>query len=324
MALKNNDDSSPHVVALAGGVGGAKLAHGFARILPPGHLTVIVNTGDDFVHHGLNISPDLDTVMYTLGGIANPKTGWGIEGDTLQNFEMLERYGQAPWFRLGDRDLATHLIRTQALKNGQTLTEVTRQLSGVLGIQHTILPATNDPFATVLHTQEYGWLEFQEYFVKFRWQPTVIGISYKGEGEARATDAALDAIANTDLVVICPSNPLLSIEPILRLYGMREAILARRVPCVAVSPLIGGKAVKGPAAKLMGELHLDASAAGIARYYDGLIDGLVIDSADSDAVEELRGVVSALSPFVTQTLMETTEDRERLAGEILKWDIGGN
>ncbi len=321
MALKNDP---PKVVALAGGVGGAKLAHGLARILPPGHLTVIVNTGDDFVHRGLHISPDLDTVMYTLGEIANPITGWGIDGDTFQNFEMLECYGAAPWFRLGDRDLATHFVRTAALNKGQTLTDVTRQLSQALGIQHTILPATDDPFATLVHTQEYGTLEFQEYFVKFRWQPTVVGLSYKGEGEAQATKMALDAIRLADLVVICPSNPLLSVEPILRLGGMREALQARQVPCIAVSPLIGGKAVKGPAAKLMHELNLDASVLGIAAYYAGLIDGLVMDTADSNTVEELTNIAPALSLVVTQTLMETIEDRERLAGEILKWDIGGN
>ncbi|MBI5929703.1 MAG: 2-phospho-L-lactate transferase [Chloroflexi bacterium] len=323
MALKSTD-LNPHVVALAGGVGGAKLAHGLARILPSGHLTVIVNTGDDFAHRGLHISPDLDTVMYTLGEIANPKTGWGLDGDTFQNFEMMEHYGVAPWFRLGDRDLATHFVRTEGLKNGQTLTQVTQQLSKALGIQQSILPATDDSCATVLDTQEYGRLEFQEYFVKFRWQPTVVGISYKGEGEARVTDAALESIAHADLVVICPSNPLLSVEPILRLRGMREAIQARRVPCVALSPLIDGKAVKGPAAKLMGELNLDASVIGIATYYAGLIDGLVIDTADGDAVAELRKVAPALSLYVTQTLMETIEDRERLAGEILKWDIGGD
>lgn len=322
MALKN-ENLHPKIVALAGGVGGAKLAHGLARILPPNHLTIIVNTGDDFVHRGLNISPDLDTVMYTLGEIANPKTGWGIDGDTFQNYEMLERYGVAPWFRLGDRDLATHFLRTEALKNGQTLTQVTRQLSQALGIQQTILPATDDPFATLVDTQEYGRLEFQEYFVKFRWQPTVVGLSYKGEGEAQATNMALDAIHHADLIVICPSNPLLSIEPILRLGGMREAIQSRHVPCIAVSPLIGGKAVKGPAAKLMEELHLDASVKGIAAYYTGLIDGLVMDTADTDAVEELRKVAPALSLIVTQTLMETIEDRERLAGEILKWILEG-
>jgi LPPG:FO 2-phospho-L-lactate transferase len=322
MAL-DTENQFPRVVAFAGGVGGAKVAHGLAQILPPDHLTVIVNVGDDFVHHGLRISPDLDTVMYTLGGIANPQTGWGIQGDTLQNFEMLERYGVAPWFRLGDRDLATHLIRTQVLASGQTLTEATQKLSSGLGIQHTILPATDDPFTTIINTKEHGTLDFQEYFVKFRWQPTVVGISYKGEGEARATESALTAIAAADLLVICPSNPLLSVEPILRLGGMREAIQKCNVPCIAISPLIAGQAVKGPAAKLFAELNLDASVVGIARYYDELIDGLVMDIADQNAVAELRNVAPALSLYVTQTLMETIEDRARLAGEILRWQMEG-
>jgi LPPG:FO 2-phospho-L-lactate transferase len=319
MALTHEKWRRWRVVAFAGGVGGAKLAHGLAMCLPPGHLAVIVNTADDFIHYGLHISPDLDTVMYTLGGLANPATGWGMVDESWQALTLLERYGEEPWFRLGDRDLGTHLFRTQALAQGQTLTEVTRRMATSLGITQPILPATDDPIATCLQTKEHGELDFQEYFVKFRWQPTVTGISFKGEACARASESALAAISAADALIICPSNPLLSIEPVLKPHGMREAVERRRAPCVAVSPLIGGKAVKGPADKLMRELGFDPSVEGIARYYGGLIDGLVIDYADRDAVERLRAAVPELSVYLTQAMMETVEDRQQLAGRILNW-----
>lgn len=301
MAVKN-------VVALAGGVGGAKLAHGLARCLPPGHLTVIVNVGDDFTHYGLHISPDLDTVMYTLAEIANPQTGWGLVDESWQMLGMLEKYGEPPWFRLGDRDIATHILRTHLLTQGETLTTIVRKMSQALQIDHTILPATNDHFATMVDTAEHGTLVFQHYFVRHRWQPTVTRIWY--DGNATITDEAAYVLEKADAIVICPSNPILSIDPILSVGDMRDRLRLRRVPCVAVSPLIHGKAVKGPADKIMRELGVDASNTGIARYYDRLIDALVVDKGDAPQ----QGAY-----LETNILMLTPADRERLAREILQF-----
>ncbi len=315
MALTNNagnNVSLPHVVALAGGVGGAKLADGLARSLPPGTLTVIVNTGDDFIHYGLNISPDLDTVMYTLAGLADPVNGWGLADDTRQMVDMLKRYGDDPWFGLGDRDIATHLLRTQALREGKTLSEVTATLSAALGISSRLLPMTNDSVATLVETADLGVLAFQEYFVRHRWQPVVTKLHYSGAESAKPASGVLEALEQASAIVICPSNPLLSVEPILQIAGIRAALKGRKVPCVAVSPIIAAQAVKGPAAKLMNELELDASAAGIATYYDTLIDGLVVDTADADAPITHR-------KLVTNTWMKSIEDRTRLAGKILLW-----
>ncbi len=303
------------VVALAGGVGGAKLAHGLAEVLPAGQLTVIVNVADDFVHYGLHISPDIDTVMYTLADLANPATGWGLVNETWQCFETLERYGEAMWFRLGDRDLATHMLRTQALASGQSLTTITRHLRTQLGVEHEILPATNERLATLVHTQEKGILPFQEYFVKYRWQPTVTRLEFDGSDTARITCEVRDALVAADVIIICPSNPLLSIAPILAISGIREALETRRIPCVAVSPLVGGKAIKGPADKLMGEMGLEVSNTGVARYYNGLIDWLVIDKQDD--AEQVIGKVPGMSIFQTQTVMQTVADRQWLAHQIL-------
>jgi LPPG:FO 2-phospho-L-lactate transferase len=308
-----------NVVALAGGVGGAKFAHGLALQLPPGNLTVVVNTGDDFVHYGLNISPDLDTVMYTLAGVANPVTGWGLVNESWQMAEMMKTYGENVWFNLGDRDLATHLLRTNALRSGDTLTTVTQRLSSALGIQSHILPATDDTIATIVETKELGTLNFQEYFVKHRWQPTVTSITFKGENTARTTDAVKDAINEADLIVICPSNPMLSIEPLLKPAGLRARIESRQVPCVVISPLIGGKAVKGPTDKLMKELNLPATQTGIARYYDGLIDGLVIDVADAHERKAVQEQFHGLSLLAEKTLMQNEEDRAALAASVLNW-----
>ncbi len=306
MALTNNagnNVSLPHMVALAGGVGGAKLADGLARSLPPGTLTVIVNTGDDFIHYGLNISPDLDTVMYTLAGLADPVNGWGLADDTRQMVDMLKRYGDDPWFGLGDRDIATHLLRTQALREGKTLSEVTTTLSAAM---------TDDSVATLVETADLGVLAFQEYFVRHRWQPVVTRLHYSCAESAKPAPGVLEALEQASAIVICPSNPLLSVEPILQIAGIRAALQGRKVPCVAVSPIIAAQAVKGPAAKLMNELGLDASAEGIATYYDALIDGLVVDTADAEAPIKHR-------KLVTNTWMRTVEDRTGLAGKILLW-----
>ncbi len=305
------------VVALAGGVGGAKLAYGLAQCVPSERLTVIGNVADDFTLYGLHISPDLDTVMYTLAGLANPKTGWGLAGDSWQMLDMLTRYGEQPWFRLGDRDLATHLLRTQWLAAGLSLTEVTARLAEALGMPGRLLPVTDEPVRTMVETVEHGTLGFQEYFVRHRWQPTVRQVWYQGAGDARATDAALSALRAADVIVFCPSNPVLSIEPILAVPGVRQALQARRGVCVAVSPFVGGKAVKGPADKLMGELGLGITPPDLIRYYVGLIDGLVIDEADRALAGEC-----AVPVLVTPTLMRSDADKVHLAEKVLHWVEG--
>lgn len=303
MALKQ-------VVALAGGVGGAKLAHGLAQVLPAEALTVVVNIGDDFRHYGFHIAPDLDTVMYTLSGLANTQTGWGVMDETWQAFAMLEKFGEAPWFRLGDRDLGTHILRRHLLENGATLTEVTRRLYQALGVEHRVLPASDDLVPTLVQTAEAGILPFQEYFVKQRWQPTVTRLIYQGAESAKPSAEVISAFEQADLFVICPSNPLLSIDPILALGDLRARLGARTVPCIAVSPLIHGQAVKGPAHKLMAELGHEASSDGLMRFYAGLIDALVVEGGDAPSIGR---------SFETQTLIPTGVERARLAREVLAW-----
>lgn len=307
-------DKRSNVVALAGGVGGAKLVYGLAKILPPERFSIVGNVADDLTLYGLRISPDLDTVMYTLAGVANPLTGWGLVDDSRNMIDMLARYGEQPWFGLGDRDLATHLIRTKCLAEGMSLTAVTARLSTALGVQHRLLPVTDDPLATMVDTVEQGTLAFQEYFVRYRWQPTVRRIWFSGETSARLSPAVANALREADVIVICPSNPVLSIEPLLAVPGMRDLLQQRQGFCVAVSPFIGGKAVKGPAEKLMKELGLDVSPQGLLRYYSGLIDGLVIDGADAGSRP-----TGGTPILVTSTLMQSNEDKIRLASEVLDW-----
>lgn len=302
------------VVALAGGVGGAKLAQGLALALPADSLTVIVNTADDFDLFGLRICPDIDTVLYTLAGIANPATGWGIAGDTFQTLQAIARLGRETWFLLGDQDFATHIVRTERLRQGATLTEITQELAAALGVTATILPMSDDEVATVVETPA-GPLAFQDYFVRRRQQDEVRGIVLRGIDRARANPAALEAIALAELVIICPSNPLVSIGPILALDGMREALRATPAPVVAVSPIIGGKAVKGPADRMLTSMGYESSAAGVAALYQDLLDGFVLDVEDTDQAER----ISAAGPrvLVTQTLMGDAPDRRRLAQEVL-------
>jgi LPPG:FO 2-phospho-L-lactate transferase len=308
-------DPQVKVVALAGGVGGAKLAYGLSKILPPEQLTIIGNVGDDFVHYGLHISPDLDTVMYTLAEVANPATGWGLAGDSGAMLEMLARYGEKPWFRLGDRDLATHLLRTSWLAQRMTLTAITARLARGLGMPYPLLPVTDDPLATQVDTVEYGTLAFQEYFVRYQWKPAVRRVWFEGAERARLSPLVETALKEARIIIVCPSNPVLSIAPILAVPGVREALQHRRGVSVAVSPFIGGQAIKGPAAKLMGEMGLDISPCGLARYYAGLLDGLIIDEKDRDQVD----VDEPVSVLVTKTLMQSSDDKACLAQDILSW-----
>lgn len=300
------------IIALAGGVGGAKLAKGLAAILSADDLLIVVNTGDDFTHLGLRISPDLDTVMYTLAGINRPETGWGISGETWNFLQALERLGGETWFKLGDRDLATHVVRTQALARGQTLTQITAILCSAYRVPHRVVPMTDAKVETMLRTDE-GLLSFQHYFVRRRCEPRVRAIEFAGAEEAAPSPAFAAALDDPRLraLLICPSNPYLSIQPILSLRGLRDALARRHAPIVAVSPLIGGKAVKGPAAKIMGELGVAPSAVEIARVYLDLIDGLVIDEQDRDQSAEIAAM--GLRVCVTDTLMKTSDDQVRLA-----------
>ncbi|MGE3710671.1 MAG: 2-phospho-L-lactate transferase, partial [Hyphomicrobiaceae bacterium] len=303
--------------ALAGGVGGARLAAGLAAALDdPSDLTVIVNTGDDFEHLGLSISPDLDTVMYTLASIENPDAGWGRRDETWSFMATLEALGGPDWFRLGDHDMAVHAVRTQRLRAGSSLSHVTLDLSRALGVRSQILPMSDDPLRTIVATDE-GTLEFQHYFVRRRCEPRLLEIRFQGINTARAGKEALAALSAADLeaIVIAPSNPYVSIAPILALNGMRQALERRRVPLVAVSPIIAGRAVKGPAAKMMAELGVEVSALGIARHYAGLIDGLVIDEADCDLATAIASL--GISVHVTSTLMRDDDSRRRLAVETL-------
>ncbi|TAK33684.1 MAG: 2-phospho-L-lactate transferase [Chloroflexota bacterium] len=304
------------VVALAGGVGGAKMAYGLYQILSPGALTVVVNTGDDLDRYGLYISPDLDTIMYTLAGLASRTQGWGIENDSRACLSMLERYGQETWFGLGDRDLATHLLRTQLLASGLSLTECTRRLASALGIQAEILPMCDEPVRTIVQTVS-GELPFQEYFVKRQAQDHVLGLRYAGSEQATMTADAREAIARADLIVLCPSNPLLSIEPILCVPGMREALSSASAPRIAITPIVGGKALRGPAADLMRDLGYGPSAAGVAAYYGQLLDGFVLDVTDSELQLEIRA--QGIKDMITDTVMKTDFDRIRLSQLVLQF-----
>ena len=296
------------IVALAGGVGGAKLAHGLAQILPPEDLAVIVNTGDDFEHYGLYICPDLDTVCYTLAGLANPETGWGRIDETWNVLGNTSTLGGPDWFRLGDKDLGTHLERTRRLKDGDSLSDITRDFCKAWGIKHTALPMSDQPVRTMVETDE-GELAFQEYFVHRRCEPRVKGFRFDNVDCAEPALGAREAIQDADAIVICPSNPWVSIDPILRVIQNIDK------PIYAVSPIIGGQAVKGHAAKMYRELGIEPSAFAVANHYRNLLTGFVMDKADSQLIESVRGL--NIQTYVTNTLMKGLEDRRQLASEIL-------
>jgi LPPG:FO 2-phospho-L-lactate transferase len=303
------------IVALAGGVGGAKLADGLAQCVGA-DLTVIVNTGDDFEHLGLHISPDLDTVMYTLAGIANPATGWGIAGETWTALEQIARLGGPGWFKLGDRDLATHILRTQRLRNGERLTDITAALCGMLGIAARILPMSDDPVRTIVQSGNERY-PFQDYFVRLQCGVPVTALHFEGAAAARPSREVAAALTNKLLkaIILCPSNPYLSVDPILAVSGMRDLILAADVPVVAVSPIIGGAAVKGPAAKIMAELGLTPSVTAIAAHYRGLITGLMIDTVDAGLAPEIEA--TGMRVHTAPILMRDAQDRRRLAAECI-------
>jgi LPPG:FO 2-phospho-L-lactate transferase len=306
------------ILALAGGVGGAKLAKGLAELLKPDELTVVVNTGDDFEHLGLSISPDLDTVMYTLAGICDPVRGWGLAGESWNFMQQLEALGGEAWFRLGDRDLATHVLRTQRLHAGESLSHATRALCASLGLVHAIVPMSDDPVRTLVHS-DAGVLGFQDYFVRRRAEPVVQRLEYAGAVQARMADGFRTALDHPALraIVICPSNPYLSIATMLALPGVRDALRKRRAPVIAVSPIVAGQAIKGPAAKIMRELGSEPSSLAVARFYEGLIDALVVDRADA----ALAGPIErcGMQCLVADAVMREPGDRSALAQRVIEF-----
>jgi LPPG:FO 2-phospho-L-lactate transferase len=303
------------IVALAGGVGAARFLDGLARVIPPKDIFVIGNTGDDTEIHGLHISPDLDTVVYTLAGLAHRLRGWGLQGDTFHNLEALRRLGVEAWFQLGDRDLATHLFRTERLRAGATLSQVTREIRSALGVQSTVVPMSDDPVRTMVETPA-GRLEFQTYFVRRGARDTVRGVRFEGCEKAAPAPGLLRAVANADAVVICPSNPIISIWPILAVPGVRQALERRKGPTVAISPIVAGRALKGPAAKMMRGLKLSASAAGVAQLYKGLVNLFVLDKEDQRQAAKVESL--GMRAVVTNTIMTGLAQKKALARAVMQ------
>jgi LPPG:FO 2-phospho-L-lactate transferase len=301
------------IVALAGGVGGAKLAHGLAQILAREDLTVIVNTGDDFEHLGIYISPDLDTVCYTLAGLANPQTGWGRINETWNTIANIEKLGGPNWFRLGDQDIATHLERTRRMKAGQSLSQITKDFCAVWGINHTVLPMSDSPVRTMVDTDE-GELAFQEYFVHRHCEPRVKGFRFEGVDSAEPVIGAREAIESAEAIVICPSNPWVSIDPILQVLSPALIQKGEEKKVIAVSPIIGGQAVKGPAAKMYTELGIEPSALAVAEHYRNLLSGFVLDNVDRQLSDKIE-----TKTLVTNTLMNNSSERARLATDVLNF-----
>lgn len=300
-----------NIVCLAGGVGGAKLADGLARILAPENFTIIGNTGDDFVHLGLTVSPDLDTVMYTLSDLASKERGWGLEGETWRTMARVKELGGPAWFNLGDIDLATHLTRSHMLASGATLTEVTAHLCKAVGIEARLLPMSDEYVPTLVETDE-GLLGFQEWFVRERWQPRVRRVVLPQD--AQATPQVVDALRNADVIVIAPSNPFVSVDPILNCFPIRPILTETAAPVIAVSPIIAGDAVKGPSAKMMREWNMTVSAQTAAEFYGRILDGFVYDSRDV-----IRPNLPELPMIQADTLMKTADDRKRVAEVVLQF-----
>ena len=308
-------------LAISGGVGGAKLALGLSHVLEPGQLTVIGNTGDDFTHLGFFISPDLDTVMYTLAGANNKDLGWGQAGETWNFLEAVKRMGGESWFQLGDRDLGTHVVRTQMLEAGFSLSEVTSHLCQQFGIKHELVPMTDDPVATIVHTRSGEKLAFQHYFVRDRCMPKVTGFVFSGIDAAKPAPVFLRALEDTNLaaIVVCPSNPFVSVDPVLKIPGVVEALDSSEAAVIAVSPIVGGQAIKGPAAKMMAELGMPQTALAVAQHYikqyPGQVQGFVLDNQDIGLADEVEAL--GLSTIVTNTVMVTLQDRIDLARTVL-------
>lgn len=305
-----NDPSKGKILALAGGVGGAKLVVGLAKTIDPTNLMVIVNTGDDERFHGLHVSPDLDTVMYTLAGLSDPTNGWGIADDSFRALEMLHRYGAENWFNLGDKDLGTHIRRTELLGEGLPLSEVTKQMCQQLGIESRLVPMSDHRIQTMLDTEE-GLLTMQEYFVRHRCEPKVSSIFFEGADQSEPSPDFKSALSDSLGLIICPSNPFLSIGPILAIPGVRESIESFDGVRVVVSPIIGGMALRGPAAKLLEDLNFPVSSVGVLQQYSGLCDIFVIDHQDAHLSDNIRDL--GVFPSVTSTIMDTQSDKERLA-----------
>lgn len=314
----NASESASHILALSGGVGGAKLALGLSKIMPADQLTIVANTADDFEHLGLSISPDLDTVMYTLAGLNNKEQGWGLANESWNAMDALKVLGGDSWFNLGDRDLATHLERTLRLARGESLTEVTDYLCHQLGVKHRVLPMSNDPVRTQIKTQTTT-LAFQEYFVREQCRPSITGFYFKGIEQAQAQQEFIDLLNSDKLkaIVVCPSNPFVSVEPILSLPEVREAMKQSAAPVIAVSPIVAGFSIKGPAAKMMQELDMPATATAVAQYYGDLLDGFVLDESDRELIESIAS--SECKVCCTATIMNSLDDRIELAEKVVSF-----
>lgn len=302
------------IMALAGGVGASKLLLGLSREMDPGDLTIVVNTGDDIVLHGLAISPDLDIVTYTLAGLINPETGWGFRGDTFNTLRQLALYGHTSWFQLGDRDLATHMHRTAMLRQGMTLSGVTDSIRVTLGVQAKILPMSDQPVTTTIATDD-GRLHFQEYLVRDRAEPVIRGISFAGIENSAPAPGVIESLEKAAQIVICPSNPLISIGPILAVPNVREALRKRRSQVMAVSPIVGGRSLKGPSDRMLSQLGFEVSALGVARIYEDICSTFIIDPVDHHqraAIESL-----GMRVVICPTVMHRLEDKQRLARDIL-------
>ena len=303
------------VTAFAGGVGGAKLIDGLAACLPPKDLTVIVNTGDDFDFLNLHISPDIDTICYTLAGISNPETGWGIINDNWTVLDNLKKLGGPAWFQIGDKDFSTHIERTRRLHNGETLSAITEHFCNVWGVKIKVLPMTNDPVSTCIKSIDFGDLPFQDYFVRLRCKPVIKTIEFKGVNSAKPAPGVEDAISEAEVVIICPSNPWVSIDPIISLKGILQKLINK--PSIAISPIIHGKAVKGPAAKMFKELGIEPSALAVADHYKKFVNAIVIDNKDHDLENDIKRL--GLNTFITNTLMVSKETRIQVAKDVLNF-----
>ena len=307
--------AAKRIVALAGGVGAARFLAGLVRVIAPQKLLVIGNTGDDAEIHGLEISPDLDTVVYTLAGLADPVRGWGLEGDTFRCLQALGRLGAETWFQLGDRDLATHLYRTERLRQGATLTEVTGEIAGARGVRARVVPMSDQPVRTRLETRR-GSLDFQTYFVRRRARDAVLGVRLAGVEEARPAPGVLEAVAEARAVVVCPSNPILSIGPILAVPGIREALRNTRAPVAAISPIVGGRALKGPAARMMRSMGLRPSALQVAELYRDFLDVFVLDRLDESLAPRIEAL--GMRAVVTNTIMTGLAEKKALARVVVQ------